>query len=139
MTMPDPVFGTIAGVIETRMRSFEAAERALDADRLIAHFAGPTSGYMYNDGQKLTFEAMALEIRGSFRRLRAIDGGFEDVDVVVLATDAALATARFQSTVTSVSGSETKQHGAATWLWRLLAGEWKITYGQIDHYPETSA
>jgi ketosteroid isomerase-like protein len=136
--MHDPVFGSAAQAVEKRMRSFEAAERALDADKVLSHFAGSSRGYMYNDGQKLTFEAMMLEMRGSFRRLRSIDGGFQDIDIVVLATDAALANARFQSTITSVSGDETKQYGATTWLWRLIDGEWKITYGQIDHYPDTS-
>lgn len=137
--MGDPVFGAIAENIEKRMRSFEAAERALDVDKLMSHFASTPRGYMYNDGKRVTFEAMAMGVRSTFPRLRAIDGGFLDVDIVVLATDAALATARFQSTVTDLMGEETKQFGSATWLWRLIDDEWRITYGHVDHYPDTSS
>ncbi|MEJ2240097.1 MAG: hypothetical protein P8X82_17540 [Gemmatimonadales bacterium] len=32
------------------MTSFEAAERALDAERLIAHFAQVEDSHVYNDG-----------------------------------------------------------------------------------------
>jgi hypothetical protein len=38
------------------------------------------------------------------------------VSAAVLAADAALATARFR--------------------WRLRSGEWTMTYGHVDHYPD---
>ena len=61
---------------------------------------------------------------------------FDQVSAAVLAADAALATARFRETVTTRDGAVLHQRGAATWLWRLRSGEWTMTYGHVDHYPD---
>src|SRR5262245_11892180 len=103
--------------VEAAMRSFENAERALDAERLVAHFADVPDFHMYNDGQRLNHETMAAGVRAAFPTLRSIEGGFTDVRVLVLAADAALVTARFQETITDASGAEIRQQGTASWLW----------------------
>jgi ketosteroid isomerase-like protein len=121
------------------MRSFEAAERALDAEQLVGHFAIGRDFYIYNDGERLTYETMTTAIRNMFPTLRSIEGGFLDLHVMALAPDAALATARFQETVTDGSGSQATQHGAASWLWRQAGGQWRIAYGHVDHYPGVAA
>lgn len=129
----------ITQAIEQAMRSFEAAERALDAERLIGHFAAVPDFYLYNDGDRLTYEVVSAGVRGTFPTLRSIEGGFSDVHVMVLAADAALATARFQETVTDSTGTATRLHGAASWLWRQVNGEWRIVYGHVDHYADTAS
>jgi ketosteroid isomerase-like protein len=125
----------VVQAIEERMRSFEAAERALDADQLIGHFEGGNDFYIYNDGQRLTYQMMSTAVRRTFPTLRSIEGGFIDLHVMALAPDAALATARFQETVTDGSGNQTAQHGVASWLWRQTNGAWRIAYRHVDHYP----
>lgn len=128
----------VVQAIGQRMRSFEAAERALDAETLVGHFATGPDFYIYNDGQRLTYEIMTKAVRGTFPTLRSITGGFIDLHVMALAPDVALATARFQETVTDRTGSQTIQHGAVSWLWRQAGGEWRIAYGHVDHYPGLS-
>ena len=125
----------IVQAVQQRVRSFEAAERALDAETLVSHFSAEPEFYMYNDGQRLTYEVMSSAVRGAFPTLRAIEGGFENIDIMVLSPDTALATATFQETVTDRDGDKVIQHGAATWLWRHVEGEWRIAYGHVDHYP----
>ena len=124
--------------VQQRIRSFEAAERALDAEKLIGHFSSGPEFYMYNDGQRLTYDAIAAAVRGAFPTLRSIEGGFEDLDLMVLSPDAVLATAKFRETVTDRDRNQAGQHGAASWLWRHVAGEWRIVYGHVDHYPDPS-
>jgi ketosteroid isomerase-like protein len=128
----------IRQVVERRMQSFEAAERALDAERLIEHFANEPDFYIHNDGHRLTYAGMTTAVRAAFPTLRSIEGGFSGVDIVVLAPDAALATATFQEAVTARSDAVVRQRGAATWLWRFRDGEWRIIYGHVDHYADTS-
>jgi ketosteroid isomerase-like protein len=120
------------------MHSLEAAERALDANTLLEHFVSAPDFYMFNDDQRLTYEVMATGVRNTFPTLRAIEGGFSDLHVTVLASDAALVAARFQETVTDRSGHADTQHGAATWLWRNVGGNWRIAYGHVAHYPGES-
>lgn len=118
------------------MRSFEHAERACDAERLLAHFAAVPDFHMYNDGQRLSYDVMAAGVRATFPTLRAIDGGFEDICVMVLAPDAALASASFREAITDASGTTTRVRGTASWLWRLIDGAWRIVYGHVDHHPD---
>jgi uncharacterized protein (TIGR02246 family) len=122
--------------VERRMQSFEAAERALNGEALIGHFAESPDFYLYNDGERLDRDAMAAGVRAAFPGLRSIEGGFSDLKVVVLAPDAALATTVFRETITDRAGSTTRQRGAATWLWKHDGGEWRIAYGHVDHYPD---
>jgi hypothetical protein len=136
--MNDTLRGQVVEVVQQRMRSFEAAERTLDTEKLLGHFSTRHDFYMYNDGQRVTYEVMSAGVRTAFPSLRAIEGGFENLHILVLAPDAALATARFRETVTNSSGKQTVQHGAASWLWRNEEGEWRIAYGHVDHYPGDS-
>jgi uncharacterized protein (TIGR02246 family) len=129
----------VAHSVEQAMQSFEAAERALDAEGLIGHFAGGPDFYIYNDGHRLTYDVMASAVRGAFPTLQSMEGGFSDIHVIVLAPDAALATARFQETMTARAGAVVRQRGVASWLWRKVDGQWRITYGHVDHYAESSA
>jgi ketosteroid isomerase-like protein len=54
----------------------------------------------------------------------------------VLASDAALASARFREAIATRDGATLHQQGAASWLWRLRGGEWLIVHGGVDHYPD---
>ena len=122
--------------VEQAMRSFEEAERSLDAERLIRHFASSPDFYIFNDGHRLTYDSMTAGVRSAFPTLQSIEGGFGDLDVIVLAADAALATAMFQETVTDRTGKQIRQHGAASWLWRKVDEQWLIAYGHVDHYVD---
>jgi ketosteroid isomerase-like protein len=135
--MDDRERRAVAAAVGAAMRSFEAAERALDAERLVAHFA-PVPGFrVFSDGEAADYASMTAGIRAGFAALRAIEGGFHDLEVIVLAPDAALATAGFREAVTDSSGVVTRQYGAASWLWRRLEGGWRIVYGHADHRPDT--
>ena len=128
--------GRIREVVERRMASFEAAERALDASALVAHFSAAGDFYMHNDGQRLTAGAVADAVKQAFPTLRSLEGGFVGLEVHVLAADAALATATFHETITTQDGTVVCQRGAASWLWRCYDREWRIAYGHVDHSPD---
>jgi ketosteroid isomerase-like protein len=125
---------TVAAV-EARMRSFEAAERDLDAERVLAHFAQAPEFHVYNDGHLLTYDQVAAGVRGGFPRVRAMETPFTNVRVSVLSPEYVLVSATLRRTVTD--GAGTRSHGAATWLWRQIDAQWLIVYGQLDHRPDT--
>jgi uncharacterized protein (TIGR02246 family) len=136
MVIDDAQRDDVVVAIQAAMKSFEEAQRARDAERLIAHFAPVRDFHVYNDGSRVSYDAMSAAVRATFPTLQSIEGGFQDVRVIVLAPDAGLATATFRETVTDRAGSATSAHGAASWLWRSIDGRWCITYGHVDHYPE---
>lgn len=121
--------------VERGMASFEAAERALDPNALVEHFAVTGDFYMYNDGVRLSRDEIVGGVMSAFPTLRSLEGGFSGLQINVLAADAALATALFEETITTQDGTVVRQRGAATWLWRERDGSWRIVYGHVDHYP----
>lgn len=127
----------IASAVQAAMMSFEAAERALDADALIAHFAETPDFHVYLDAQRLSYQTMVSNFRTGFPKLHSIVGGFQGIHVIVLAPDSALATAAFREAITDAGGVTTRVRGAASWLWRRVDGDWRIVYGQAAHYPDS--
>jgi uncharacterized protein (TIGR02246 family) len=125
----------VRSAVESRMLSFEHAERSLDADALVKHFSDAGDFYMHNDGRLMSRDAIVDGVSQAFPTLRSLEGGFSESHIHVLAADAALATALFEETITTGDGAVVRQRGAATWLWRERDGEWKIVYGHVDHYP----
>ena len=130
---------SVTAAIEDAVRSFEQAEHARDAESLISHFAAIPEFHIYSDGTRLSYDEMAAYVRESFPTLRALEGGFVDLNVIVLAPDAALATGTFREATTDRSGNTTRVRGAASWLWRRVDGRWLIVYGHADHHPDVEA
>jgi ketosteroid isomerase-like protein len=126
----------IVSTIQRRMQSFEAAERARDANALLAHFADVPGFRFFNDGHTVAYAQLAEMVRSTFPTLRALEGGFSDLQVLVLGPEHALVSAAFSESVTGWDGSTVKARGAASWLWRRIGSEWRIVYGQVDHRPD---
>jgi ketosteroid isomerase-like protein len=122
--------------VEKAMHSFEQAERERNTEALLAHFAPLPEFHIYSDGNRLSYDAMAAYIRETFPTLRAIEGGFVDLNIFVPAPDAALATGTFREATTDASGSTVRVRGAASWLWRQVNGRWLIVYGHADHHED---
>lgn len=120
------------------MTSFEAAERALDPGRLLEHFVPSKEFCLYHDGERISYEAMAEQVRGSFPGIARIEGGFTTMETRALAPDAALVQARFRETITTRAGEVVRRRGVASWLWGCRDGDWRIECGQVDHYPGAS-
>ena len=126
----------LANAVRTAMEAFEQAERDRNAEALIAWFARVPEFHIYIDGDRWSYDAMTSYIRETFPTLQALEGGFVDLDVTVLAPDAALTTGTFREATTDASGTTTRLRGAATWLWRLIDGRWLIVYGHADHHED---
>ena len=128
--------GATVAAVRSRMESFAAAERARDAERLLAHFADVPGFRLFNDGEAVAYAQMATGVRATFPTLRSLEGGFDDLEIAALGADHALATATFKESITDGEGHIHKSRGAASWLWRKIDGEWRIVYGQVDHRPD---
>ena len=134
--MEEPLRNQIVQAVQQRMRSLEAARtraRCRDAGQSLFHRARVL--HLQQWAASHVRRHVDGRSGGAFPTLRSIEGGFEDLDIMVLSPDAVLATAKFQETVTDRNGNQTVQHGAASWLWRQVGGEWRIAYGHVDHYP----
>jgi uncharacterized protein (TIGR02246 family) len=135
--MEENTHASLVEALEARMRSFEAAERDLDPERALAHFAPVPEFHVYNDGRLVTYDQVADAVRGGFPRVRAMETPFSNRRVAVLSPEYALVSATLRRTVTDGAGTVMRSQGAATWLWRKIDGQWLIVYGHLDHRPDT--
>ncbi|AMY08470.1 hypothetical protein LuPra_01670 [Luteitalea pratensis] len=120
--------------VSARVRSFEAAECARDADGLVAHYATVPEFYFYHDGRRATHDLMAAGVRKALPAVRSLDVTYADLEVSPLGSEYALASATFKrDIVMEGTGTTIRQQGGVSWLWRKIGAQWLIVQGHISH------
>ncbi len=125
----------VAAAVDSATRAFEAAQRALDAERAVGHL-GPEF-YMYNDGVRADRGVVAERIRGTFEALQHLEPGFANLEVIVLGRDAAVVSFTFRDSITTLAGGTSLFRGATTLVWERRGTDWLITYADADAYADT--
>jgi ketosteroid isomerase-like protein len=124
----------IVAAVEARVRSFEAAERARDPERLIAHFASVPEFHFYHDGRRATYPMMTAGVRGALPAVRSLEVTYGDLQVSVLSAEHALVSGTFRrEMVIEATGAASQSNGGVSWLWRKMEGQWLIVHGHISH------
>ena len=124
----------IVAAVRARMQSFEAAERARDPERLLAHNAPATDFQIYHDGRPGTYAVLAAGVRGALPALRSLEVAYSDIQISVLSPEYALLSATFRrEMVVASTGATNLSEGAVSYLWRNIDGQWLIVYGHISH------
>ena len=120
--------------VTARIRSFEAAERARDAEAVVAHYASVSEFYFYHDGRRATYDVMVAGVRKGLPAVQSLDVTYADVEVSAPGAEQALASATFQrAIVMQGTGATVRQQGAVSWLWRKVGTQWLIVQGHISH------
>ncbi len=123
----------ISASVDSATRAFEAAERARDPERVIAHLA--PNFYMYNDGVRSGYDSTAASIRGTLGSFQHFEPGFADVEVTALGRNAALVSFTFHDSLVTGSGDLLQFQGPTTLIWERRGADWLIVYADADHYP----
>ena len=124
---------TISVSVDSATRAFEAAERARDPERVIAHLA--PDFFMYNDGVRSGYDSVVARIRGTLGSFEHFEPGFAEVDVRVLGRDAAFVAFTFHDSIVTESGDLLQFQGPTTLIWERRGADWLIVYADADHYP----
>lgn len=122
----------VVASVDSAARSFEAAQRARDAVRTIAHLA--PDFYMYNDGVRVGYDSVAASIRRTMGGLRHLEPGFENLEVRPLGPEAALVSLTFHDSIVTDSGKTLTFRGPTTLVWERRGRDWLIVYADADHY-----
>ncbi len=124
---------TIAAAVDSATRAFQAAERARDAERTIAHLAPDFS--MYNDGVRTSYDAVVESIRSTMGTFQHFEPQWSDLIVRVLAPNAAVVSFTFRDSIVTESGDILRFTGPTTLVWERRATDWLIVFADADHYP----
>lgn len=123
----------IATSIDSATRAFEAAERARDPERVLAHLA--PEFYMYVDGVRTDYDAVVAGIRSTIGTFAHFEPGFADLEVLVLGRSAGVASFTFRDSIVTETGDLLLATGPTTLVWERRGVDWLITYADADHYP----
>lgn len=117
--------------VDTALRSFESAQRELNADAAIALLS--PEFFMYSDGERQGYDSIARNIRQTFETFEYLEPGFRDINIRPLSKTMAITSFRFQDSLVVRGGGMMRFKGATTLLWEYRDGRWLMTYGHADH------
>ncbi len=124
---------SLEAAVDSATRAFADAERARDAERVVAHLADDF--YMYNDGVRRTYDDVVGDIRQTMGTLRHFEPAWRDVAVRALGSNAALVSFTFRDSIVTGAGETIRLWGPTTLIWERRGADWLIVYADADHYP----
>jgi ketosteroid isomerase-like protein len=119
--------------VDSATRAFESAQRARDPARVVAHLS--PDFYMHVDGQRLGRDAVVQNIQRDLAAAHQVEPGFQNIEVIVLSAQTAVASFRYHDTVVGAHNVQRRFRGATTLVWaRAYRGAaWLIVYAHADH------
>ncbi len=123
----------IGASVDSATRAFQAAERARDAERTIAHLAPDFS--MYIDGVRTSYDAVVGSIRATMVTFQHFEPRWTDLVVRVLGPNAAVVSFTFRDSIVTESGEILRSTGPTTLVWERHGTDWLIVFADADHYP----
>jgi len=121
----------VAAAVDSATHAFLAAQRERDADRAVAHLASDFS--MYNDGSRLSYDAVASSIHRSMGSFRHFESAWTDMSVRVLGRDAAVMSFTFRDSIVTTDDEILRFTGPTTLVWERRGPDWLIVYAHVDH------
>ena len=118
--------------VEAAVWAFHTADTARDPDGVIA-LLWPEY-HMLVDGQRLTYEQVVKGSREFMGNVILFHTEWTDLRVTPISADAALASFLFRDSIVTRSGELIRSHGPTTFLWVRRGDEWRILFGDSDHY-----
>ena len=122
----------IGAAVDSATRSFQDAERARDAERIIAHLA--PDFYIYVDGVRNSYAQSSEMIRQAMPTLDVFEPAWNDLEIRVLGRNAAVASFVFRDSMVTVDGDVTVTTGPTTLVWERRGDDWLVVYADADHY-----
>lgn len=131
---PDSVSLTsVRADVEAVVWAFHAADTAMDAESVV-RLLWPDYE-MLVDGQRLSFEEVAQGSREFMSSLRSFHTVWSDLEILPLSPDLAIASFVFRDSIVTADGRVIQSRGPTTLLWERRNGEWRMRFGDADHYP----
>lgn len=119
--------------VEAALHGFEDAQRRQDVPSLLAYLA--PRFFMLQDGDRLDRRQTVDQIEATIPTLRRLEPSFTDVELIVLAPDAAVTAFRFRDVIEDTAGIVSHSSGTTTLVWRSVDGVWRIVYADSTHAP----
>lgn len=122
----------VTAEVTAAVQAFHAADTARDAEAVIGLLWPEYT--MLVDGKRLGYAEIAAGSRRFMAGLTLFHTTWTDLQVVPLNADAAVASFHFRDSIITAAGDTIRAQGPTTFVWTRRAGEWRLLFGDADHY-----
>lgn len=119
--------------VSAAVHAFYAADTARNAQAVL-DLLWPEY-MMLADGNRIHFEDVAAGSPGFMANLTLFHTEWTDLEIIPLSDTAAVSSFLFRDSLVTKEGEIIKKQGPNTFLWTKRGGEWRVRYGDADHYP----
>lgn len=130
-----PGLASVRDEIETRVWTFHAADTAMNAEAVIGLLWPDYE--MLVDGQRIGFDEVAQGSREFMASLESFATTWTGLQITPLSRDIAISSFQFRDSIVTSSGEVLQSRGPTTLVWERRNGEWRVRFGDADHYPVT--
>jgi ketosteroid isomerase-like protein len=130
---PTADLSAVHAAIEARMEAFHAADTSMNAEAVIALLWPDYE--MLVDGRRLSFIDVARGSRDFMAGLESFHTAWTDLEIVPLAPNLAVASFVFRDSILTSDGRLLESRGPTTLIWEKRGNEWRMRFGDADHYP----
>lgn len=90
---------------------------------------------MWADGVRVEYADVVAGSPAFMSTLDVFHTEWSDLRIRPLGPNTALASFHFRDSIVAKDGSITRAQGPNTFIWERRDGEWRVIFGDADHYP----
>ena len=118
--------------VKSQVKAFHAADTSLNAkgvmDLLWPEFT------MLVDGNYITYEEVETGTKTFMASLETFHTEWKDLKIIPAGDHHAISSFIFIDSIVAKDGTITRSMGPNTFVWEKRNGQWKVLYGDADHY-----
>lgn len=128
----DADLSQVTAAVTAAVQAFHAADTARDAEAVVGLLWPEYT--MLVDGRRLGYAEIVEGARKFMAELRVFHTTWTDLNVIPLSESAAVASFQFRDSILTAAGDTIRSRGPTTFIWVRRAGEWRLLFGDADHY-----
>ena len=119
--------------VKIQVKAFHAADTALDAQGMVDLLWPEFT--MLADGNQVSYADAAKGTKEFMASLSTFHSEWRNLKIIPLGSHHAISSFIFIDSIVAKDGTVTRSRGPNTFVWEKRNGEWKVIYGDADHYP----
>ena len=124
---------TVLKEVEDAVWAFHAADTSRNAEAVI-NLMWPECN-MLIDGNRIQYNDLVEGARSFMPGLIVFHTEWKDLNIIPIDPNNALSSFIFEDSIVTNTGDIIRSTGPNTFLWQKRGDEWRIIYGDADHYP----
>ena len=126
-------YSQLMAEVEAAVWAFHAADTTMSADGVI-NLLWPEDT-MLVDGARVSYSDVVTGSRQFMATLALFHTDWTDLAIVPLGGDVAVSSFLFRDSILTKTGELIQSRGPTTFVWQRRGGEWRVLFGDADHYP----